>query len=83
VGPGHQREKEEGHIPIWGSGLAGPGPLLGLGQLVSLAALFIFFVLLFLFFYFLIYFITFAKLVQINSIQFLHFSKIQHKVLNQ
>jgi hypothetical protein len=43
VGPNRQWEKEEGHVPIRGSRLAGPGPLLGLGQLVSPATLFIFF----------------------------------------
>jgi hypothetical protein len=43
VGPNRQREKEEGHVPIRGSRIAGPGPLLGLGQLVSPATLFIFF----------------------------------------
>jgi hypothetical protein len=75
VGPGRQQEKEEGHIPICGSGLAGPRPLLGLGQLVSPTALFIFFcsfIFIFLFSYLLLQ--NWFKSIQSNFYIFLKYN---------
>jgi hypothetical protein len=83
VGPARQqgREKNTYRFRI---GFLGRGPDLELGQIVSLGPFFMFFLLFFLFFFcFLISFITFANLVQIDSIQFVNFSKIQLNILRQ
>jgi hypothetical protein len=69
VGHGRQRGGEGAGVPVRRRGLAGPGLLLGLGQLVSPRPLFPFLI------FFPISFIQFAKMPQINSNHFQKFLK--------
>jgi hypothetical protein len=69
MGPTVSKGREKGRVPVWGKVLVAPWPFLFFPS--------------FILFLFLFSFITFAFWLQIDSIQFLKFYKVQHIILNQ
>jgi hypothetical protein len=83
MGPVCQREERGGRVPFRAEAVLGRGRFGGWAEMASPSLFLFFFVLSSFLFLFLVYFISFSKLVQIDSNQFVNFSKIPSNLPEQ